>query len=54
LFVRIKPFPQPRSTLSGIAHEFQTTLKAILAFPENEGFRADPGQTVTGQRVRVR
>lgn len=54
MFATVKPDPHPLSTLSGIAHEFDLTLKALLAFPENEKFRANPGLTHAGQKVRVR
>ncbi len=54
LFVRVKPFPHPRSTLSGIAREFDMTLKQLLAFPENKKFRDNPGLVHAGQKVRVR
>jgi hypothetical protein len=54
LFVRVKPFPHPRGTLSGIASEIDLTLKQLLAFPENKRFRANPGLVHAGQKVRVR
>ena len=54
LFVRVKPTPQRRSTLTGIASAFDLTLKQLLAFDENKNFRADPGSVFAGQRVRVR
>ena len=54
VFVKVQPFPQPRSTLSGIAHEFGTTVAQLLAFPENKGFRDNPGLVFAGQQVRVR
>lgn len=53
-FVKVKRSPHPRSTLSGIAFEFDMTLKQLLAFPENKPFRADPGHVLAGQKVRVR
>jgi hypothetical protein len=54
VFVKVQPSPSSRSTLSGIAHEFGTTVKLILAFPENEEFRDNPGLVFAGQSVRVR
>jgi hypothetical protein len=54
LFVRVKPSPHPRSTLSGIASEFDTTVKQLLAFEDNKQFRANPGVVHAGQKVRVR
>lgn len=53
-FVTVKPSPDPRSTLSGIAHEFGTTVAHLLAFPENAKYRKDPGKLFKGQLVRVR
>ncbi len=54
LFVKVKPSPNPRSTLSGIANEFELTLKQLLAFAENKAFRDNPGLVFAGQKVRVR
>jgi hypothetical protein len=54
VFVTVQPSPKSRSTLSGIAHEFGTTVKKLLAFPENAEFRDHPGLIFAGQKVRVR
>jgi hypothetical protein len=54
VFVKVQPSPASRSTLSGIAHEFGTTVKKLLAFPENAEFRDDPGLVFAGQKVRLR
>jgi hypothetical protein len=54
LFVRIQRSPHPRSTLGGIAREFDSTVKQILAFPANKKFRDKPGLVFAGQKVRVR
>jgi hypothetical protein len=54
MIVKVKPDPHPRSTLSGIAREFDLTVKRLLAFPENEMFRANRGLVHAGQEVRVR
>ena len=54
LFVKVKRSPHHRSTLSGIAQDFEMTLKQLLAFAENKAFRDDPGHVLAGQKVRVR
>ena len=54
LFVRVKPVPHPRGTLTGIASEFGLTKKQLLAFDENKGFRAHPELVHAGDKVRVR
>jgi LysM repeat protein len=54
VFVKVQPSPASQSTLSGIAREFGTTVKKLLAFPENAEFRDDPGLVFAGQEVRVR
>jgi LysM repeat protein len=41
-------------TLSGIASAHQLTLKALLAFPENARYRANPGLIHPGDVVRVK
>ena len=41
-------------TLSGIASVHELTLKALLAFPENAKYRANPGLIHPGDVVRVR
>lgn len=58
-----KPTPKPRrafytvksgDTLSEIATRYKTTLAALLAFPENKPYRANPALILPGQRVRVK
>ena len=41
-------------TLSAIAHDHHTTLKAILAFPENREYRKNPSLIHAGDRIRVK
>ncbi len=41
-------------TLSGIAAAHKLTLKALLAFPENAKYRANPGHIHPGDIVRVK
>jgi GH25 family lysozyme M1 (1,4-beta-N-acetylmuramidase) len=63
---RVKPKPKPKppvkawhvvkhgDTLSAIAKAHGKSLKALLAFPENAKFRANPSLIHAGDRVRVR
>lgn len=44
----------PGDTLSGIARAHGLTLAALLAFPENARYRANPGLIHPGDSVRVR
>ena len=41
-------------TLSEIAEAHKVTLKALLAFPENAKYRANPGLIHPGDIVRVK
>ena len=41
-------------TLSGIAATHGLTLKALLAFPENARYRANPGLIRPGDIVRLK
>ena len=41
-------------TLSAIAAAHRLTLKALLAFPENAKYRANPGLIHPGDIVRVK
>jgi LysM repeat protein len=43
-----------RDTLSEIASAHGLTLKALLAFPENARYRANPGLIDPGDIVRVK
>jgi hypothetical protein len=45
---------KPGDTLSGIAAAHTPTLKALLAFPENAKYRANPGLIHPGDVVRVK
>jgi LysM repeat protein len=45
---------KPGDTLGAIASAYKLTLKALLAFPENTRYRANPGLIHPGDVVRVK